>query len=77
MKREVLFIGDIVEFHGKYGIHSGLVIDNTCKTGWFDVLTGEEVVKWPGSRLHKVNSGSTNGDTQQVKNDDRKERWLR
>ena len=52
-------VGDLVALPHHRGIVTGVVVDDTCETGWADVLleTGE-LVKWPTVQLRVVKNGS-------------------
>ena len=50
-------IGDIIVASRAYsrGEVTGVVVDNTCETGWMDILLEDgELVKWPPSQLKVV-----------------------
>ncbi len=48
-------VGDIVRLPMYRGIQRGIVVDNTCETGWCDVLLDDgELVKWPTVQLQVV-----------------------
>ena len=45
-------IGDIVELPQHTGPVKGLIVDDTCETGWCDVmLEDNSIVKWPAVQL--------------------------
>ena len=48
-------IGDIVKLPQHRGEVTGIVVDNTCETGWADILLEDgEIVKWPVVQLKTV-----------------------
>ena len=48
-------VGDIVKLPQHRGEVTGIIVDDTCETGWLDVLLeGGEVMKWPAVQLKIV-----------------------
>jgi len=55
MKSNVAKVGDIVKLPQHRGEISGVVVDDTCETGWLDILLEDgELVKWPTVQLKIV-----------------------
>ena len=45
-------IGDVVELPTHRGKVTAVVVDNTCETGWCDILLGDgTLLKWPTIQL--------------------------
>jgi len=45
-------VGDIVKLPQHRGEVTGVIVNDTCETGWLDVLLESgEVVKWPAVQL--------------------------
>ena len=56
-------IGDVVRLPQHRGPVIGVVIDNTCETGWCDVLLEDgELVKWPTVQLSVVEERNEDKD---------------
>ncbi len=48
-------IGDVVKLPQHRGEVAGIVVDDTCETGWLDILLEDgEIVKWPAVQLKTV-----------------------
>ena len=55
MKNNEPSIGDIVRLPQHRGEITGVVVDDTCETGWVDILLEDgELVKWPFCQLKIV-----------------------
>ena len=51
-------IGDIVELPTHKGNVTAVVMDNTCETGWCDILLGNgTLLKWPTVQLRVLRVG--------------------
>jgi len=50
-------VGALVTLPMHRGLQQGIVVDNTCETGWCDVLLDDgELVKWPSVQLKVVDN---------------------
>ena len=48
-------VGDIVKLPQHRGEVTGIIVNDTCETGWLDVLLeGGEIMKWPAVQLRIV-----------------------
>lgn len=48
-------VGDVVKLPQHRGEITGIIVDDTCETGWCDVLLEDgEIVKWPAVQLKVV-----------------------
>jgi len=48
-------VGDVVKLPKHRGKITGIVVDDTCETGWLDILLEDgEIVKWPAVQLKTV-----------------------
>ena len=52
---EIPQVGDIVKLPQHRGEVTGIIVSDTCETGWLDVLLeGGEIMKWPAVQLRIV-----------------------
>lgn len=48
-------VGDIVRLSQHRGNVTGVVVDDTCETGWLDILLEDgELIKWPTVQIQVV-----------------------
>ena len=48
-------VGDIVKLPQHRGNATGVVVDNTCETGWLDILLEDgELIKWPTVQIQVI-----------------------
>jgi len=54
-------VGDVVELPTHRGNATAVVVDNTCETGWCDILLGDgTLLKWPTIQLKVLETNYEN-----------------